>query len=41
LGGSSFGHAGAGHLRLSYASSIEIIEIALERMRAAIPKYRD
>jgi len=41
LGGSSFGHAGAGHLRLSYASSIEIVEIALERMRAAIPKYRD
>lgn len=41
LGGSSFGAAGAGYLRLSYASSIETIEIALERMRAALPAYRD
>jgi aspartate/methionine/tyrosine aminotransferase len=39
LGGSSFGDAGAGFLRLSYASSIENIEIALERMRVALPKY--
>ncbi len=41
LGGSSFGNAGAGYLRLSYASSIENIEVALERMRKALPKYRD
>lgn len=41
LGGSSFGEAGAGYLRLSYASSIETIEVALERMRAALPQYRD
>ena len=41
LGGSSFGEAGAGFLRLSYASSIEHIETALDRMRVALPKYRD
>jgi aspartate aminotransferase len=41
LGGSSFGGAGAGFLRLSYASSIEQLELGLERMRDALPKYRE
>jgi aspartate/methionine/tyrosine aminotransferase len=41
LGGSSFGDAGAGFLRLSYASSIEQLELGLARMREALPKYRD
>jgi aspartate/methionine/tyrosine aminotransferase len=40
LGGSSFGDGGAGHLRLSYASSIETINVALERMRDALPTYK-
>jgi aspartate/methionine/tyrosine aminotransferase len=39
LGGSCFGEAGAGYLRISYANSIENLEQALERMRAALPKY--
>jgi aspartate aminotransferase len=41
LGGSSFGPAGAGYLRLSYANSLENIGRALERMRTALPKYRE
>jgi aspartate/methionine/tyrosine aminotransferase len=39
LGGSCFGEAGTGYLRISYANSIENLERALERMRAALPKY--
>jgi aspartate/methionine/tyrosine aminotransferase len=39
LGGSCFGEAGAGYLRISYANSIENLERALERMRAALPGY--
>jgi aspartate/methionine/tyrosine aminotransferase len=39
LGGSCFGDAGAGYLRISYANSIENLEKALERMRAALPAY--
>jgi aspartate/methionine/tyrosine aminotransferase len=41
LGGSCFGEAGAGYLRISYASTIETLEEALRRMRVALPKYRD
>jgi aspartate/methionine/tyrosine aminotransferase len=41
LGGSCFGDAGAGYLRISYANSIENLEEALRRIRAAVPKYRD
>jgi len=41
LGGSCFGDAGAGYLRISYANSIENLEEALRRMRNALPKYRD
>ena len=41
LGGSCFGDTGAGCLRISYANSIENLEEALARMRAALPKYRD
>jgi aspartate/methionine/tyrosine aminotransferase len=40
LGGSCFGDAGAGYLRISYASNIETLEEALRRMRLALPKYR-
>jgi aspartate aminotransferase len=39
LGGSCFGDAGAGCLRISYASSIENLEEALRRMRVALPKF--
>ena len=41
LGGSCFGDAGAGYLRISYANSIENLEEALRRMRDALPHYRD
>jgi len=41
LGGSCFGEAGTGYLRISYASSIETLEEALRRIRVALPKYRD
>jgi aspartate aminotransferase len=41
LGGSCFGEAGTGYLRISYASTIENLEEALRRMRVALPKYRD
>ena len=40
LGGSCFGDAGTGYLRISYASTIENLEEALRRMRIALPKYR-
>jgi len=36
LSGTGFGEAGEGYLRLSYANSIENIEIALERIKKAI-----
>jgi aspartate/methionine/tyrosine aminotransferase len=39
LGGSCFGDAGAGFLRISYANSMANLELALERMRTALPKY--
>jgi len=38
LSGSAFGKNGEGYLRLSYANSIENIDIALQRMRTAIEK---
>ena len=41
LGGSCFGDAGAGYLRISYASSIATLEEALRRMRVALPNYKD
>jgi aspartate/methionine/tyrosine aminotransferase len=40
LGGSSFGAAGAGYLRFSYATSLDDIRLALARMREALSKYR-
>jgi aspartate aminotransferase len=40
LGGSSFGAAGAGYLRFSYAASIAGIELMLARLREYLPKYR-
>jgi len=39
LGGSCFGEAGRGFMRFSYAASHELIERALERMRAALPRF--
>jgi aspartate aminotransferase len=41
LGGSCFGDAGAGYLRISYANSTANLEEALRRMRNALPAYRD
>jgi aspartate/methionine/tyrosine aminotransferase len=38
LGGTSFGEYGEGHLRLSYANSVENINLALERIESAILK---
>jgi aspartate/methionine/tyrosine aminotransferase len=40
LWGSAFGPGGEGHLRLSYANSIENIRAALEAIEAALPGYR-
>ena len=40
LPGTSFGANGKGHLRLSYANSIENIQKALERISAALDKLR-
>jgi aspartate/methionine/tyrosine aminotransferase len=39
LGGSAFGSAGAGHLRLSYATSIAEIELMLARLRESLPRF--
>ena len=39
LAGSCFGEAGRGYVRFSYANSIENIELALQRMREAIPRF--
>ena len=39
LGGSCFGEAGRGHLRFSYANSLDAIETAIARMRAALPRF--
>lgn len=36
LAGSSFGQYGAGYLRVSYANSLDNIQVALERMRRAL-----
>jgi len=39
LHGSAFGPNGRGHLRLSYANSLERIDEALERMRTVLPRF--
>ena len=39
LGGSSFGAAGKGYLRFSYAASLEDIGWALEQLREQLPRY--
>ncbi len=39
LGGSCFGEAGRGHLRLSYANSRAAIESAIARIRVALPTF--
>jgi aspartate/methionine/tyrosine aminotransferase len=39
LGGSSFGEAGAGYLRLSYANSLENLGLAVQRFRAALGQF--
>ncbi|HEY1429107.1 MAG TPA: aminotransferase class I/II-fold pyridoxal phosphate-dependent enzyme, partial [Candidatus Tumulicola sp.] len=38
-GGSSFGEAGKGYLRFSYAASIEDIEWALEQIARVLPLF--
>jgi aspartate/methionine/tyrosine aminotransferase len=40
IGGSCFGEAGRGYMRFSYANSLENIHLAIEKMRAALPKFR-
>jgi aspartate/methionine/tyrosine aminotransferase len=40
LGGSCFGPGGKGYLRFSYATALPQIELALERMEKALPRYR-
>lgn len=40
LGGTAFGEFGEGHLRLSYANSVENIHIALERIEGAVRQLR-
>lgn len=39
LGGSSFGAAGTGYLRFSYAASLADIDTALQRMAEAFPRF--
>jgi len=39
LGGSCFGEAGRGYLRLSYANSLHELDRCAERMRAALPRF--
>ena len=39
LGGSSFGDAGKGYLRFSYAASLEDIDFALQSMKETLPKF--
>ena len=41
LAGSDFGRGGEGYLRISYATSMELIEPAVERMRQLWPGCRD
>lgn len=38
LGGTAFGEYGEGHLRLSYANSVENIQLALERIETTVRK---
>ena len=40
LGGSSFGPAGRGYLRFSYAASVDDIDWALAQLREHLPNYR-
>jgi aspartate aminotransferase len=40
LGGSCFGEAGRGFMRMSYATSLEEIDEALARIRAALPRFQ-
>ena len=40
LGGSSFGKAGEGYLRFSYATSVEQIDLALERIAENLPRFQ-
>lgn len=39
-GGSSFGPAGAGYLRFSYAASLDDIDYALAQIREMLPKFK-
>ena len=41
LGGSCFGAAGRGYVRFSYATSLGHIELALERLAAALPNFKN
>jgi aminotransferase len=38
--GSAFGEGGAGHVRICYAQSYELIEEAMERMRKFVARNR-
>jgi aspartate aminotransferase len=41
LSGTAFGAAGEGHIRFSYANSLENIKLALTRVREAVDKIQD
>lgn len=41
LSGTAFGAAGEGYVRFSYANSLENIQLALSRVRAAVEKIQD
>ena len=41
LSGTSFGEAGEGYIRFSYANSLENIKLALKRIREAVEKIED
>jgi aspartate aminotransferase len=40
LGGSCFGAAGRGYLRFSYAASLDDLNLAVERIREALPRFQ-
>jgi aspartate aminotransferase len=39
-GGSSFGAAGTGYLRFSYAASLDDIDWALQSIKETLPKFK-
>jgi aspartate/methionine/tyrosine aminotransferase len=40
VAGTAFGHTGEGHIRLSYATSLQVLQIGVERIAAALPHIK-